>query len=40
MPAENTMSNSLCFNNKTDQDDETEGLEREGYRWRYKRWRD
>jgi hypothetical protein len=39
-PQKITLSYSLFFNNKTDQDDETEGLEREGYRWRYKRWRD
>jgi hypothetical protein len=35
-----TLSYSLCFSNQTDQGDKTEGLEREGLRWRDRRWKD
>ena len=35
-----TLSYSLCFSNQTDQGDETEGLEREGLRWRDRKGTD
>ena len=35
-----TLSYSLCFSNQTDQGDETEGFEREGYRWRDRKGKD
>ncbi len=35
-----TLKYSLCLSNQTDQGDEREGFEREGYRWRNRRCRD
>jgi hypothetical protein len=34
------LSYSLCFSNQTDQGDKTEGLEREGLRWRDRKGTD